>query len=356
MNRTGQQRAEPTRLRAFFYPMRTGSDPARFPYSTSLAEALRRHFLVVNAATGSVELAEDLRRFAGAADVLFLNWPENSTGRRAVKALCRLGLAKLRGKSVVWTHHNAEPHNGKNRWSWLWLRLLPFFADHIVIHTRESRLLLRVRSDDRRVIEFFHPAFRREVSVPAPESAKRWDVLIWGSMRENKGVQDFLERLQAAGALPRLKVKVAGEFRCPEDHAILQARYGALGVESEDRFVPDADLEELHRGARFVLFAYNGASLLNSGALLTSLPRGTPILGPDVGAFREAAQRGLIRTFRNFDEALALIDQRPGFAYPVERIRAFMEIHTWENFAALLHARIAGRRQDGDDRSEASVC
>jgi len=341
--------ARSERRRAFFYPLHVGPHAVRFPYTTSLARALQEHFWVINESVDTATLPEDLRRFARSAEVLFLNWPESLTRRQAVKSLIGLTRAKLAGRVLVWTHHNAEPHAGRTMWSRLWNWWLMRFVDHIVIHTGESRALLKVGADDRRVIEFFHPLFQRNISLPAPEAEKRYDVLLWGAMREGKGVMDFLEYLKNAGELPRLKIKVVGKFRRAEDFATLRNRYGTLGVEAEDRFVSETELDELHRQARFVVFAYNGSSVLNSGALMMSLPRGTPILGPDIGAFREAASRGLIRTFRNYAEAVALIGHRSGGIYPQEQIQKFAETHTWENFAALLHARIgpAGKKPMG---------
>jgi glycosyltransferase involved in cell wall biosynthesis len=319
---------------------------ARRPYLHALSQAMAARFTVVNLGADRKHGMWDSFRKLFRADIFYYNWIENARSVRQIALFCVFALTlKVLRKKLVWTHHNALPHWGDARFGRTWIWLLSRLSDVVVIHTRESLPLLGLGGENPRVLSYFHPPFAQELA-PERDVRREYDLLIWGAMRPSKGVEEFLAFLKRAGKLDTVRVKIVGQFAGASGARTFErwlTEFRGAGIEIENRFVSPAELDELHRKSRFVFFAYTGESVLNSGALMTSLHRGTPIIGPRVGAFQELGQSGLIQLYSRFEDVLALVASRDDTTaiYPRERIERFLKSHSWDGFSKALAERLS---------------
>jgi glycosyltransferase involved in cell wall biosynthesis len=290
----------------------------------------------------------DLLRYVGKFELLILNWVENLPARKGgyIQGFLFVVMAFLKsriGFKIIWTMHNKVSHSSKHLFmKKILFRTLLRKSDLIITHSSEGVRYAQetVPGIDREKIFFFtHPV------VPNPLKAskeRQYDILIWGSLAPYKGVHNFLQYLEDKGISEKYSIKIVGECTSEEYYRVL-SRYGSQQVSIENRFAEKSELEELMAAARFVLFTYSGESVLSSGALMDSLACKATVIGPDVGAFRDAGRAGVIKTYKTFDEIPGIIWQlkdRPENEL-VARIDEFVNAHTWEKFSRAFIERLS---------------
>jgi hypothetical protein len=311
------------------------------PYVYNLCTALGQQFTIVNygkVVKGGV--LDILRNYFFKADVFYLNWIEQYTLIKSFFLVLFFPLSKLFKKKIVWTHHNQHSHKGNTRLESFLVWFLTKYSDYVVIHTKQSYPLLKVKENDKRIISFFHP-FEDNISVVDHKNEnKLYDLLIWGSVRKSKGVNQFLQFLKENNKLEKYKIKVIGKFENDETFNTTVSLFSSPTIQIENRFVDDDLLDNLHHQSRYVFFPYTGTSVLNSAALVKSLPKGAPIIGPDTGAFKELGGLGLINVYKDFDDVVYCLDNKTEKAYPYNEIASFCKEHTFKKFSEYLNAHI----------------
>lgn len=315
----------------------------KHPYINHLVNGLSKNFKIINYGQATSRGIRDLGHFFSDTDIIYLNWIESSGYVDTIYLIYYFFLSKISNKKIVWTHHNRVPHKGETRLSKFITRFVTQFADFIIAHTEESYPILKLDRDSNRVLYFFHPLFSSNIIRQDQHTAKKLDLLIWGNVRKSKGVQEFLKFLKATNRLDKYKIKIVGKFETKALYDEFVNSYNGESMEIENRFVDANDLDLYHAQARHVFFPYTGESVLNSGALITSLPKGTAIIGPATGAFKELGSLGLIKNYKSFEDVLKIVDIGTDSDYPFEEIRAFCERHTWENFSVFLKSKVSGK-------------
>ncbi|WP_420455194.1 glycosyltransferase [Rubrivirga sp.] len=168
-------------------------------------------------------------------------------------------------------------------------------------------------------------------------------LLLFGSLEERKGV---LATLGALGPVPaaaarRLAVVVVGRadpaIRERLEAAVAEARRTGAQVLYHERFVPDAELDDLVTAADVVLAPYLG-HVGSSGAVLRAAAAGTPVLATDAGMVGrevrchrlgptvDAADRGALAA------ALARTVEEPGAAFDPDGAAAYARDHGLDRF------------------------
>lgn len=328
----------------YMFPMRDAPAlKARNPYVFHLCSGLQEHYTIVNYGNNIRLGALDIARYFFKTDVFYFNWIENASLLQAPFFLAFILAAKIMGKKVVWTHHNRQPHNSGK---WINKYLISYLSrksDYVVVHTKESYPLLDIKKRKNKTVYFFHPFFSSKV-LPLDSGPKTFDLLIWGNVRKSKGVDEFLKHLDAETKLDQYRIRIIGKFESESYYEETVNRYKGKYMEIENRFIDADELQKLHQQARFVFFPYTGPSVLNSGALITSLPKGATIIGPDTGAFREAGELGFIHTYTDFNDVLRYLDAE-GMPLPANlgRLPEFCEMHTWSRFATHFKNTVSGR-------------
>lgn len=228
-----------------------------------------------------------------------------------------LALARLRGRKIVLTLHNIQPHEG-GRWQhWLY-RCVFRFAHHFIVHAeRNAQELVSIYPPaEGRVSVVAHGLLsvaatreltseqaRRELGLPLDRPV----ILAFGNIRAYKGLDVLLRafrRLLNAGQEATLVI--AGQpwngfqsFQDIIDELDLDAH-----VHTWLEFVPDQQVEALFAAADLAVFPYRHFEA-QSGATTLALSFGVPILVSDVGGLSDLVDDPRAVVPPNDPEALA---------------------------------------------------
>ena len=205
-----------------------------------------------------------------------------------------LAIARLRGKRVVVTVHNVEPHEGgiirraANR-------LVVPFAHHIIVHSEQNRRLLLARgiTADRVGIVPIGIEPPVTVSLADPQAARRAlrlpvdapIVLFFGNIRAYKGVDDLIDAFAlVAEELPTASLVIVGQpWRDAPD---ISARVAELGLDARVHlrleFISASELNAYVAAADVVVFPYRSFDA-QSAAACDALRFGRAIVVTDVG-------------------------------------------------------------------------
>lgn len=239
--------------------------------------------------------APTLRR----GDVLHIHWTnpivQDSVSQAAAKRAVRhtrllLRLLRNRGVSIVWTIHNALPHEVAYRQREIDLYgALASAADVIHVMSPQTRAALRSIVDlpASKVTAIPHPSYagiyengvsRESARAALGLSASDYGVLFFGQIRPYKGVSQLVDALTIARSdVPGLRLLIAGPVVGGSDSQI-STMVGHLRTTAHLDFVDDSEVATWFRAADLAVFPYR--SVLNSGSAHLALSLGTPVLLP----------------------------------------------------------------------------
>ncbi len=247
------------------------------------------------------------RALRGGYEILHVHWPEKALmaggqGRRlagAVAGLAVLEAARRHGAKVVWTTHNARPHERRDgrleRWYWSGVLrrvdavIHPSAASQAAVESAYPSL----RGLPHAVIGLghFRGSYPDEVSrdqarmgfgVPADAAV----ITFLGLLRPYKNVPRLIRTVRSLPAERRAVLLVGGE---PLDRDIAgeieRAAADDARVRLYLRHVPDEDIQRYLRAADLVALPFT--DITNSGSALLALSFGRPVLVPRLGAMGE---------------------------------------------------------------------
>jgi glycosyltransferase involved in cell wall biosynthesis len=204
-----------------------------------------------------------------------------------------LGIARLRGKRVVMTVHNSEPHEGGLLRRLANRAVLPF-AQRIVVHTEQNAVTLRGRVRPSRVaIVPIGVGTPRQVTVEDREAARRAlnldtatpVVLFHGNIRPYKGLSDLLAAFRfVAEVIPNARLIIAGQPWSSADdvHAGVAAHRLDEQVITRLAYLPSEELDQLFVAADLVVYPYTHFDA-QSAAACDAIRYGKAIVVSDVG-------------------------------------------------------------------------
>ncbi len=244
----------------------------------------------------------------GGYDVLHAHWPEKAlntgswAGSRAgaVAALAILAAAHRHGARVVWTAHNATPHESRHP------RLEHWFWSAFV---RGVDAVIHLSAAGRRAVEAQYPALagcrhavvphghfrgaypdtisrsRARASLAIPGGARV--VVFLGMVRPYKNVPHLVRTVRAlpSGA-GEVILLVAGA-----PHTPVLAREILAAAEKDPRirlaleYVPEEEVQRYLRAADLVVLPFT--EITNSGSAVLALSFDRPVLVPALGAMGE---------------------------------------------------------------------
>ncbi len=264
------------------------------PYCDLLYEHVAR--LGVEVLEGSSRLAW-LLRHRRRCRVLHFHWPErhfrSGSLLSAIDFALRLLAARLLGYRIVWTVHNAAPHEGATVGDRLVRATLRRLAT-LVVHCEAGRAALG-RAGHRALAiphgsyvgrypnEIGAAAARARLGI-APEARV---LLAFGQVRPYKGIGPLL-RAFAALAAPEARLVVAGA-------PVAGARQTLAGI-SDPRVrlalghVPDAEVQVYMNAADLVVLPYR--AVLTSGAAMLALSFGRGVVAPRLGCLADLERAG----------------------------------------------------------------
>jgi glycosyltransferase involved in cell wall biosynthesis len=256
----------------------------------------------------------DLSQYA-----LHIHWttPLLQTAGGPLEALDRLDSfaaavhdLRIRGGCLLWTVHNALPHECSFRTLEIELaRLLADTSD--VIHVMDESTPANLRdlySLPADKIEFVpHPSYfgvyantisrvhaRERLGVLDHEVA----VLVLGEIRPYKGLDVLIPAFdRAASNDHRLLLLVAGRLgKGPEVERLRSVLESHPRVRAQFGFVDPSDLQVWMNAADLMVLPYH--AILNSGAFHLGLTFGLPVVAPGTGSIQHLDDPRYVRTFR----------------------------------------------------------
>lgn len=231
-----------------------------------------------------------------------------------------------------------------------WLPLLHKF-DHLIVHTKKGKQALRAKGiDDNRISIVPHGVFDvtmgNNLQVKKKQSEfNPYVLLAFGTIKPYKGTDILIRALAALAPEVRQQIRlvIAGS---PGDFGEnLKALAGQLGVNDSIewifRFIPDEEVPSLFNRSDAVVFPYREIDA--SGALMTALPYGKPIVASRLGLFAELLNDGETAYLVESEDIMALaaaiskVVHKPKVAEKVGRRAAALakDVLSWNSIARL---------------------
>jgi glycosyltransferase involved in cell wall biosynthesis len=198
--------------------------------------------------------------------------------------------------TVVHTVHDTTPYHGAtpSRLQVWGARSVPQLFERVIVHTDNGKDTLVNRGIAKSKVSVIpHGPIRYPESSQNTKNGYLSDtdskqtILFFGGIKKYKGV-DIL--LRSFASLPsklqsQTELKIAGSASI--EMKSLYSIAARLGIEEhvkwDIRYIPDEEVPMLFESADLVVFPYRNAD--QSGALMTALPYGKPIVATDVGGF-----------------------------------------------------------------------
>jgi glycosyltransferase involved in cell wall biosynthesis len=239
-------------------------------------------------------------------DAAFLRWAEQTrpevvhlqewffpSAARFVSRLQRLGCRVVMSVHNLYRHEQHFPGHS---------RLQQFFehrawrqADRLVVMSPKlgAELAGRAKASPGRIAMVPHFVWPEGSEVPpaAIETKRaRRMALLFGAIRRNKGIEDFIDACAEAGDVSGL---IAGH--CPDSGyaAALAERIERSGarVEFRNRFLGEGEIADLFAESSVAVFPYTSFGS-QSGALFMAVAHETPAVGSEVGAIGDTIREG----------------------------------------------------------------
>jgi glycosyltransferase involved in cell wall biosynthesis len=167
------------------------------------------------------------------------------------------------------------------------------------------------------------------------------DIIIWGTIYRYKGVHCFLKYIHENTANNKYRILIAGKIADKEcETEILKYKSDTITIYNE--YIDNEYLSELIGKSRIILFTYHREHVLSSGSLADSVSYGKFIVGPDVGAFKDLKEMGLVFTYRTFAELIGRLDDLIGRRCFVNtaHIEHYIQQNSWANYARTFTAHL----------------
>lgn len=248
------------------------------------------------------------RALRGGYDILHAHWPDKALNAgswfgtliRAVAAVALVESARLHGARVVWTAHNAEPHESRHprveRWFWsAFVRRV-----HAVIHPSAAGRLavedrfpsLSSRTNALVAHGHFRGAYpdtltRDDARATLAISAGVPVIAFVGRVREYKNVPHLVRTVRALHARGNeMVLLVAGAAQTPAlAEETRAAAEGDRRIQLRLEHVPAAEVQRYLRAADLVVLPFT--EITNSGSAVLALSFERPVLVPALGAMGE---------------------------------------------------------------------
>ena len=271
------------------------------PYQKFFYDALESHGIEY---VGSFRVDQKwLKQPGRKVEALHFHWPElawsyrgNSIiGRlRALAALWRfLAAANKVQKKIFWTVHNLDLHEGSNWADRIGYRILVFWSDLIICHSKHARgELIKRHSSKLPVVVMHHGNYSNY--YPAPNNRNTLfqelgldknspTLLCFGQVRPYKGVDLAIETVKQ---LEDVQLIIAGKVHDKAKH-IRRLAASCERIRLIEGFVDEQQLADLINLCEVVFCPYR--KITGSGVLLTAWTLGRGVVATDLPFFREMA-------------------------------------------------------------------
>lgn len=231
----------------------------------------------------------------------------------AVPYVVLLAIGKAKGKRILMTVHNVEPHE-QNLITKSLNKIVYQFADEYIVHSErnKSQLLAATNIDSDKINIISHPVIGPEKEhVSKSEALHRLDldpdtnaILFFGNIRDYKGLDSLIEMIASINESHDIELLIAG--KCWEEWEKYRALIDQYELNDEvyryPGFVPEEDLELFFAAASAVALPYEYFDA-QSGVAGLADHFGTVSIGYDKGGLAE--QLDIVVTNRHeFEQAI----------------------------------------------------
>jgi hypothetical protein len=308
------------------------------PYVKSLSESLRLNHEISNAGNRNFGIFDLILHIK--CDIFIFNWTENLPRLKfgflqtLSYVIVTLIIKIFRDKKIIWILHNKQVHNKKGFISDAIMRYNSWIANVVITHAKEGLIFYRNTYKKNNIEYIPHPIY--ENVKPIINSTIIYDFILWGNIEPYKNIINFLEFVKNENYFIDKKILICGkcssENYLREIHALITPNITLV-----NEYLDDNKLAKLISESKFVLFCHSSKSILSSGALVYSLPFLKPIIAPNVGAFKDYNDIGLIQTYNNFSEIEEILSN---IQLNNNLISNHLLVNTWSNFTKFLFSNI----------------
>ncbi len=332
------------RHKVYFYPhTKRNFAHVKNPYAGELRHAISQQANILNKNPSNKGFL-DFLKYITRVNIVFFNWIEDLPDKKggifqSLVLILFLHLHQLMGIRIIWTLHNKLSHYHKN----LRLKRVIFYTllkkcDVIMTHSCDGISYAKEQTKNKsfkpNIYYFPHPAYPLMEKKTSDNTTPKYDILIWGTITEYKGIDGFLEYLQKCGKENNYKILIAGKIQSEKYKRIIM-RFQNENIHIINEFVDDKALVKFITESKLVLFTYNNNSILSSGALIFSFVHGAEIIGPDTGSFKDLNKEGFIEVFKNYEELILKIDNKLSNnkkTNATAKIKSYLLKYNWNNY------------------------
>jgi beta-1,4-mannosyltransferase len=319
--------------RIFVYPCMDEITATKNEYINDFCENLeKKNNVIVNKNTKGNHLFP-LVFHINDAEIFIFHWLENTPTYKYgffqyIYSIITLTILKLYKKKIVWFCHNKKVHGLKNKIEEIQsnhlIRLLKKKANYIFTHSKEGLYML----DEYKCKSFFlmHPIKNR---LHKYKYIKEYDLIIWGTISEYKGILEFLKYIKSNHKMQDLKIKIIGN--CLDENLCDKIKKTiSKNINFENRPVSFEELIILRSKVKFVLITHRTETILGSATLMDSLSIGFSVIAPDIAVFKELKvdDRINVLTYLKFDDIPFLLSKQ------TKKLNyySFIEEYNWFTF------------------------
>lgn len=292
MHRKEWKRVMDNRYIVGYYPYGQGTDQ----YMRIVAEeSTRAGFPVIDLMTAikKPKMYKQLK-------IVNLNWFDSINASSSlniflnfIKRFCMLSFFKITGKKIVFTYHNAHPHNMKNTfWADKLTNILCKWSEKIVVLCDYSEELLKdyypIEKLRKKMVTIPPATYKGCYAENEIDFRTQWGldsnacVMTYvGSMQPYKNIELVIE---AAKRFPDIYFVLAGGAinEAYRQHLIDLSK-GCRNIVPMFRRVKDEELSALVKCSSYIITPYNRKSSLNSGVAILAFTYGRTVICPIIG-------------------------------------------------------------------------
>ena len=319
----------------FYYPISIGNPFQSLYYSKFLENG------IVPIGTNNLSNVASIR-WPGKM-FLHLHWLGNIIGdtensdianQRIEEFLQQIDTMKDNGFSIIWTVHNILPHDAVLQDCQIKLRVeLVKRCD--IIHTmcedtvQLSEAFFSIPED--KVVNVPHPTYETFYPTQYSDLESRFQLninhdefvfLFFGSIQAYKGLHDLVRAFKELDSKTdkKLKLIIAGKVYNQSNFKTIKNEIDVSeNIALFQNRIPNEDVQHYFKAANVCVCPYR--ITLNSGVAHLSHTFGTPVIGPNVGGFKELLSGGGGFTYEqlNFEELVLAMEKSLSMDFDKER-------------------------------------
>lgn len=235
----------------------------------------------------------------GEIDILHFHWTHyHYTGETiggSVLELCKFILklifARYYGYKIIWTMHNYLPHERTYpRLHYIERFCMARLAHRIIVHCDHGRILLKRKLFRRKNVTIIPLAsFNVDVTQIEKEMARsnlgipqeNTCFIFFGSIRPYKGISDLIHAFKSLTSAKISLLIVGQPLNLELEQELIQQISTDPRIYAKFQFVTDDELGLWIAAADIAVFPYK--EILTSGATITALSYGLPVVAPALG-------------------------------------------------------------------------